>query len=152
MTTLVRKPRGRPFKPGNPGRPLGSKNKTTQLVEQLAEDQAEQIIRKLFERAQDGDVSCLRMIVDRLWPPRKGQPVSIVMPPIKSLQDVVRAIPAIWTGIQEGQLTPGEAADLSTVADRIIHAIELHDITKRIEALEKARDKRHGQQDDPPPA
>jgi hypothetical protein len=122
------------------------------LVEQLAEDQAEQIIRKLFERAQDGDVSCLRMIVDRLWPPRKGQPVSIVMPPIKSLQDVVRAIPAIWTGIQEGQLTPGEAADLSTVADRIIHAIELHDITKRIEALEKARDKRHGQQDDPPPA
>ena len=33
----VRKPRGRPFKPGNPGRPLGSKNRVTQTLERLAE-------------------------------------------------------------------------------------------------------------------
>jgi hypothetical protein len=31
MTTL-RKPRGRPFQPGNPGRPVGSKNRTTQIA------------------------------------------------------------------------------------------------------------------------
>ena len=31
----VRKPRGRP--PGNPGRPLGSKNRVTQTLERLAE-------------------------------------------------------------------------------------------------------------------
>jgi hypothetical protein len=46
MTTRVRKVRGRPFKPGNPGRPPGSKNKVTQIVEQLAEGQAEQIFKK----------------------------------------------------------------------------------------------------------
>ena len=34
MTTLVRKVRGRPFKPANPGRPPGSKNKVTQMAEQ----------------------------------------------------------------------------------------------------------------------
>ena len=43
MTKSVGKPRGRPFKSGNPGRPPGSRNKVTQTLEQLAEGQAEQI-------------------------------------------------------------------------------------------------------------
>jgi hypothetical protein len=51
MTILARKIRGRPFKPGNPGRPPGSKNKTTQIVEQLAEEQAEQLVQKVLEQA-----------------------------------------------------------------------------------------------------
>jgi hypothetical protein len=160
MTTLVRKPRGRPFKPGNPGRPPGSKNRTTQLVEQLAEGQAEQIIRKVFERAQDGDVSCLRMLVDRLWPQRKGQPVNVVMPPINTTEDVLSAIKSIWTALGEGRLTPEEASALSVVVDRSVHAIELHDITKRIAALEEARDEaalerardKRDEKDDAPPA
>ena len=74
MTTLARKIRGRPFKPGNRGRPPGSKNKTTQILEQLAEGQAEQLVQKVLEQALAGDVSSQRMIFDRVWPPRKGQP------------------------------------------------------------------------------
>jgi hypothetical protein len=143
MTRRVRKARGRPFKPGNPGRPPGSKNKITQMVEQLAEGQAEQLIQKVLELAQAGDVACLRMILDRLWPLRKGQPVNVVMPPINTPQDVVSAIASIWTGIRDGRLTPDEASALSIVVDRSVQAIELHDITRRIAALEEARDKRH---------
>jgi hypothetical protein len=143
MTRRVRKARGRPFKPGNPGRPPGSKNKITQMVEQLAEGQAEQLIQKVLELAQAGDVACLRMILDRLWPLRKGQPVNVVMPPINTPQDVVSAIASIWTGIRDGRLTPDEASTLSIVVDRSVQAIELHDMTRRIAALEEARDKRH---------
>jgi hypothetical protein len=143
MTRRVRKARGRPFKPGNPGRPPGSKNKITQMVEQLAEGQAEQLIQKVLELAQAGDVACLRMILDRLWPLRKGQPVNVVMPPINTPQDVVSAIASIWTGIRDGRLTPDEASALSIVVDRSVQAIELHDMTRRIAALEEARDKRH---------
>jgi hypothetical protein len=142
MTRHVRKARGRPFKPGNPGRPPGSKNKITQIVEQLAEGQAEQLVRKVLELAQSGDLACLRMVLDRLWPPRKGQPVNIGMQPIKSSQDVFPAIASIWTAIGEGRITPDEASALSVVIDRSIQAIELYDITKRITALEQARDKR----------
>ena len=136
------KVRGRPFQPGNPGRPPGSKNKITQLVEQLAENQAEQLVQKAVELAQAGDVACLRMLLDRLWPPRKGQPVNVVMPPINTSQDVFPAIASIWTAIREGRLTPDEASALSIVVDRSIQAIDIHDITKRIAALEEARDKR----------
>jgi hypothetical protein len=143
MTRRVRKARGRPFKPGNPGRPPGSKNKITQMVEQLAEGQAEQLIQKALELAQAGDVACLWIILDRLWPLRKGQPVNVVMPPINTPQDVVSAIASIWTGIRDGRLTPDKASALSIVVDRSVQAIELHDMTRRIAALEEARDKRH---------
>jgi hypothetical protein len=142
MTTRARKIRGRPFKPGNPGRPPGSKNKVTQIVEQLAEGQAEQLVQKVIELAEAGDVACLRMMLDRVWPVRKGQPVNVVMPPINSSQDLFPAIIAIWTAIREGRLTADEAAALSVVIDRSIQAIELHDVTRRIAALEEARDKR----------
>ena len=151
MTRVVRKPRGRPFEPGNPGRPPGSKNKITQMVEQLVEGQAEQLVQKVLDLAQAGDVSCLRMMLDRLWPPRKGQPVNVVMPPINTSQDVFPAIASIWTAIREGRLTPDEASALSIVIDRSIQAIELHDIAKRIASLEEAQDKQN-EKDEPPSA
>lgn len=134
--------KGRPFKPGNPGRPPGSKNKTTRMAEQLVEGQAEQLVQKVLELAQAGNVAALRMVLDRVWPPRKGQPVNVVMPPINTSEDVLPAIVSIWAAIRQGGLTPEEASALSIVMDRSIQAIELHDITKRIAALE-ARDKRN---------
>jgi hypothetical protein len=151
MTMPVRKARGRPFKPGNPGRPPGSKNKVTQIVEQLAEGQAEQVMQKVLEQALGGDVASQRMILDRVCPPRKGQPVNVVMPPINTSQDLLAAIASIWTAVGEGRLTPDEASALSIVVDRTVQAIELHDITKRIAALEEARDKRD-EKNHPPPA
>jgi hypothetical protein len=139
MGEVLGRPRGRPFEPGNPGRPPGSKNKATQIAEQLAEGPAEQLIQKVFELAQAGNVFCLKMVLDRLWPARKGQTVNVVMPPVKTSQDLIPAIAAIWEGIREGHLTPEEAGGLSILIDRSIQAIEDHEITKRIEALEKAR-------------
>jgi hypothetical protein len=116
----------------------------------MAEGQAEQLVQKVLELAQAGDVSCLRMMLDRLWPPRKGQPVNVAMPPLKTSQDVLPAIASIWTAIREGRLTPDEAGALSIVVDRSIRAIELHEIMRRIEALEEARDKRDEKNPTPP--
>ena len=102
----IRKPLGRPFEPGNSGRPAGSKKRTTQLLEQLAEGEAEQIIQKVLEKAKAGDDACLRMLMDRLWPPRKGQPVKLNTPPLKTSADVLNAILTLWSAIADGHLTP----------------------------------------------
>jgi hypothetical protein len=112
------------------------------MVEQLAEGQAEALIQKALQLALEGDPTCLRMMLDRVSPLRKGRPIDVDMPPVKSSQDLFAAIAAIWTAIGEGRLTPDEASALSIVVDRSIQAIELHDITNRIAALEEARDKR----------
>lgn len=94
MATLKRepllKPRGRPFKPGNPGRPPGARNKATQAIEQLAEGHAESLGEKVMELALGGDVTCLRMMLDRVCPIRKGRPVQAI-----ELHDVVRRIAAL---------------------------------------------------------
>jgi len=66
MPSPERKPRGRPFQSRNPGRPLGSKNKVTQTLEQLAEGQAEQVFQKVTEQALAGDVSRQKIFLDRL--------------------------------------------------------------------------------------
>jgi hypothetical protein len=104
--------------------------------------QADALLQKLLELALNGDPTCLRMTLDRVFPLRKGRPVDVDMPPIKNSQDLFAAIAAIWTAIGEGRLTPDEASALSVVVDRSIQAIERHDVVTRITALEEAQEKR----------
>jgi hypothetical protein len=136
------KVRGRPFKPGNPCRPAGSKNKTTQMAEQLAAGQAEQLVQKALELAQAGNVAALRMVLDRVWPPRRGRPVDFAMPPINASEDLFPAIASIWTAIREGRLTPEEATALLLLAERSMAIMSQQEVLKRIEALEQDRELR----------
>jgi hypothetical protein len=46
--------RGRPFERGNPGRPRGSKNRTTRLLEELVAGEGEKLIQKTVELALGG--------------------------------------------------------------------------------------------------
>ena len=142
MPGPARKPRGHPFQAGNPGRPPGSKNKTTQVLEQLAEGQAEQLLHKVLEQALAGDVACLRMLLDRLYVPPKARPINVPIPPINGPEDALSAIAAIFSALGRGELTPDETTALSLVVGRFIQIIELQDHEKRIAALEKARGKR----------
>jgi hypothetical protein len=150
MSTDARKGRGRPFPPGNPGRPPGSKNKVTQMLERLAEGQAEQIVQKVLQQALAGDVTSQRMMLDRYWPPRKARPIDVTIPPINSAEDVLAAIGAICTALGEGRLTPDEIIALSSVVGRSIQVIERQDLERRVLALEEARDKRDERKNSPP--
>ena len=112
------------------------------MVERLAEGEAEQIIEKVLEKAKAGDDACLRMLMDRLWPPRKGHPFKLDLPPLMTSTDVLNAIISLWRAIAEGHLTPDEASALSLVAERSMEAISRQEILKRIEVLEKDRELR----------
>jgi hypothetical protein len=142
MSTDARKVRGRPFQPGNPGRPAGSKNKITQILEQLVEGQAEQLVQKILQQALAGEISSQRMMIDRCMPPRKAQPIKVTIPPIKSSDDALAAIAAICRELGEGRLTPDEITALSSVIGRSIQVIEIQDLERRIKRLEDARDQR----------
>jgi len=148
--SLVRRVRGRPFKPGNPGRPRGAKNKLTEFLEQIGEEQAPEILKKVAQQALAGDRTSQRMVLDRYCQPRKGRPVNVVMPPIETPEDLFAAIASIWTAICDGRLTPDEASALSVVVDRSIQAIQLHAIERRIKTLEEAQGR--NEQDDHPSA
>ena len=59
--------RGRPFAVGNPGRKVGSKNRTTVAAALLA-GEAQPLVRKAVEIALAGNVPMLRFLLDRLLP------------------------------------------------------------------------------------
>ena len=127
--------RGRPFKPGQsgnpPGRPQGSRHKTTLAMDALLEGEAETITRKAIELAKEGDTVALRL--DRLSPARKDRPVAFALPAIESTADVVRASAALLQAVASGELTPSEAAEVGKLVEAHVRAIELTDVQARLE-------------------
>src|SRR5512146_3155921 len=87
-----KKVRGRPFQPGNPGRPAGSKNRTTLMLVQMVTDEAEKVTRKFIEMALAGNTKCMQMYMDRLLPKRNGRPVDFSLPPVNNAKDAVAAM------------------------------------------------------------
>jgi hypothetical protein len=128
--------RGRPFEPGNAGRPPGSKNKTTRLIEELFDGEAEKLTRKLLDCALGGDVRCLLYCVDRASPKGRGRPLGLQLPPIKSVCDVPAAMSAIALGVTNGDVTVEEGSHLVQILDRYSNAVAAREFAIRLQNLE----------------
>jgi Family of unknown function (DUF5681) len=131
--------RGRPFQPGNPGRPRGSKNRTTRLLEELVAGEGEKLIQKAVELALGGNVKCLQLCLDRLLPRRTGPPLDFTLPAVNEARDVVAAMAAITTAVNDGRLTAEEAGQLVQILDAYAKALKIHDLETRIAALESQK-------------
>lgn len=131
--------RGRPFQQGNPGRPKGSRNRTTLALEALLDGEAEAITRKAVEMALDGDTTAMRLVMDRIMPPRKERPIMFSMPKLETAGDAVKATAALAEAVASGDITPGEAGELSKLVDGFTKAVELHEIQQRLDKLEAAQ-------------
>jgi hypothetical protein len=113
MTTekSTRKQRGKPFKPGqsgNPsGKPKGTRNKATLAIEELMEGEANGLTRKAIELALGGDIQALRLCLDRICPPRKDRPISLKLPKVETIPDIVTAIGSTLEAVASGEITQG---------------------------------------------
>ena len=120
---------------GNPaGRPRGSRNRATLLMEGLLADDAEAIGRKAIELAKQGDMAAIRLCMDRLSPVRKDEPVAFELPPLAKPADSVAA--EIVAAVAAGELTPSEAAELAKVIDVYVRAIATKAFDERLAKLE----------------
>src|SRR5262245_14944674 len=136
--------RGRPFergKSGNPkGRPKGARNRVTVLAEALLDDEAEAVIRKLIEKAKEGDTTAMRLCLERLMPPRRGRPVAFELPTkVETAADAVRASWLVLAECAAGNMSPGEASEIMGLISSHIRLLEKTEIEARLTALEKAR-------------
>ena len=126
------------FAAGNPGRPKGARHRVTLAIEALLDGEAEKLTRKLIAVAKRGDVAALRVIFDRLVPPRKGRLVALPdLPRVVSLADVPKALEALMATVADGEITTDEAADLAAIMDRYSKAVETADLDQRLRALEE---------------
>jgi hypothetical protein len=128
----------KPGQSGNPaGRPKGSLNETTRLVQALLDGDAEDIVRKAIELAKSGDGPVLRAVLDRIAPPRKDGPISLDLPPIESLADAKAASSAVLAAVACGDITPGEGASVMALLTNHKAIVEATDFEARLAALEE---------------
>jgi hypothetical protein len=128
--------RGRPFQKGNPGRPPGSKNKLTRLLEELVERDGENLTRKAIQLGLKGNVPCLQYLLDRIMPKRRGRPLDFQLPKINGVRDIAPAMAAITNGLSNGDLTLEEASEVMGFLESYERAIIRNDHVFRIEDVE----------------
>jgi hypothetical protein len=124
------------FGPGNPGRPVGARHKTTLAVEALLDGDAERLTRKAIDLALGGDGTALRLCLERIAPLRKGRTVEFDVPDVEAVDDVLAALGAIVGATSRGELTPDEAISIAGLIELKRRAIESLEIEARIAALE----------------
>jgi hypothetical protein len=105
-----------PFQPGqsgNPaGRPPGSRNKRSIIVEKLWDDSAGDVTTAAIKQATAGDPAALRACMDRVAPRLRHRPLDFALPPLVTLADTPPAINAIAQGLALGELDREEAVAL----------------------------------------
>ena len=140
-----RTPDGR-FAPGHTGNPKGrapgSRNKATQAALALMEGQLEQITQTLVDAALGGDLTAIRLILERLVPPCKEKALPpISLPPVPDAQSLPKLTAAILGAVADGCITPGEGQALAALASTHAKNLELAELEQRIAALERTQGK-----------
>jgi hypothetical protein len=127
----------KPGQSGNPsGRKPGSRNKATLVALALMEGDAEKITRKIVNAAIEGDMTAARLVLERLVPPARERPVSVVLPETGNAEGIASAQEAVLQALASGELLPGEANTLSSIIENRRKAIETRELEQRITALE----------------
>jgi hypothetical protein len=123
---------------GNPaGKKPGTRHKATLAVERLLDGEGEGLTRKAIELALEGDLTALRLCLERICPPKKSRPVNIQLPNSKTADGVAEAQAVVVQGVGEGELTPEEGQVLANILEARRRSIETEDHERRLYELEK---------------
>ena len=131
------KTRGRPFERGNPGRPRGARHKTSLAIEALLQGEAEKLTRAAIDKALEGDVTALRLCLDRLAPARRDAPVTFALPRIETADEAASALSAILQAVASGYVTPTEGESVARLVAAFVQALEAKEFEARLAKLER---------------
>lgn len=119
------------------GRTKGSRNKTTLAVQSLLEGEAEAIGRKAIELAKAGDMTAIRLVLERIVPPRKDAPVQLEIPAMQSAHDAAIVQGAVVQAVGRGEVTPSEGHAVCTMLEQYRRTLETVELEQRISRLEE---------------
>ena len=136
MTTPKKKPPAHAWKPGQSGNPAGKPSGSGELQKLRAAigEHVPEIINQLVTAARGDDIQAARLILERVLPPVKAieQPQTIDLPD-GTLTDQGRAI---LRSVADGELAPGQGAQLLAAIGTLGKIAELDELAARITALE----------------
>ncbi|MDO9356954.1 MAG: DUF5681 domain-containing protein [Solirubrobacteraceae bacterium] len=128
-----------PGQSGNPkGRPPGP-SETGRLRAAISEHLPE-IIAQLVDKARGGDTQAARLLLERVLPPVKPVEATVTLELVDGAS-LTEQGEAIVRAVADGLLAPGQAGALLTGLGSVARLKEVDELTKRLEALEKAAGK-----------
>jgi hypothetical protein len=134
------KQRGRPFAPGksgNPaGKPRGARHAALVALDAIGEQGATDALHAVVGAAACGDLRAAEILLSRVWPVRKGRPVVLDLPTMKSAADLPTALAAVTEAVAAGDLTPDEGQAVAAVLEAQRRAIATAELEARVAALE----------------
>ena len=93
--------------------------------EHLLDAHAKKIVERLIELAQEGDLTALRLCLDRIIPPLRERPLQFELPPLATPADAVAAIAAITGGLGDGSLSAAEGLQLARMVRVFVETLVL---------------------------
>ncbi len=140
------KPRviGRPFQKGQSGnvlgRPKGAFSKRTSGVALggLMARKAKPVLRACINAALAGDVSAMRLLLDRVLP--KERLVRLDLPRVRTAQDALTTLSTLIEFTAAGAITSSEAANLSALAKAYVDIDAAARLEERMAAIERRLD------------
>jgi hypothetical protein len=132
--TIRPRPRGRPFRHGNPGRKRGSLNRATVAANALVRREEEEITRTAIELAKQGNVVLLKYFLDRILP--RERTISFDLPDLNYADDSVEVLRRVLRLVTNGEISPSEGAEVAAVVVSYSNAIDTADVANRNDLLE----------------
>lgn len=121
------------------GRPPGRRNRSTIWLDELGAEGIETVIAKVKDRAVAGDMMAAAIVLARVWPRRRGRPVPLDLPAVETPAGLVQAQAALVAAMARGEVTPDEAATVTTVLENQRRSLETLDHERRLQELEATR-------------
>jgi hypothetical protein len=112
------------------------------VVETLLEGEAEALTRKAIKMALEGDLSALRLCIERLLPPSRERRIAFELPKVETAADALKASSAILVACASGILSPSEAGAVMDLVAIHVRTLEMTEIETRLAALEKVHSER----------
>jgi hypothetical protein len=127
------------FKPGesgNPqGKPKGAKSKYTLMREALADD-LPQLLEATKAAALSGDMTAMRLLLERTLPPHKASSAPVSLPELEQANTLTDYARAILSATSRAELPPDTAAQLLGALGNVAKLAEMDEIERRITELE----------------
>jgi hypothetical protein len=121
--------------PGGPGRPRAGE-RVRELDQRVAEVAGE-LIDAALVKAKGGDLRAIEMLLDRIWPVRRGRPMQLGTAEIRTPADLLPVGTDLTNAVLDGELTPDEASHTSRVFKAHAEMIQTVDFDRRLTALEE---------------
>lgn len=120
---------------GNPaGRPKGVPDRRGALRAKLL-PHAEDLITMVVAYAKAGDMQAMRIVMERILPPLKEEPLDLKLPKIDCPEDCSKAQAHVLQAVASGELLPSEGQAMSNLIDAQRRSLETTDIAAQLQAL-----------------